>query len=65
MESRPRLVSQVHHLTHQVETDVIISDRIVITLSLLQIQLFFLECQNQQCGPVDYSHFPGYARFPI
>jgi len=43
VESRPRLVSQVHHLTHQ-------------------IQLFFLECQNQHCGPVDYSHFPGYAR---
>merc|ERR1719270_682198 len=43
VESRPRLVSQVHHLTHQ-------------------IQLFFLECQNQQCGPIDYSHFPGYAR---
>ena len=34
-------------------------------LFLLQIQLFFLECQNQQCGPIDYSHFPGYARFSI
>ena len=27
-----------------------------------QIQLFFLECQHQQCGLMDYSHFPGYAR---
>lgn len=27
-----------------------------------QIQLFFLECQHQQCGVMDYSHFPGYAR---
>jgi len=41
--SKPRLVSQIHNLTHQ-------------------IQLFFLECQHQQCGPMDYSHFPGYAR---
>lgn len=41
--SKPRLVSQIHNLTHQ-------------------IQLFFLECQNQQCGVMDYSHFPGYAR---
>ena len=41
--SKPRLVSQIHNLTHQ-------------------IQLFFLECQHQQCGLMDYSHFPGYAR---
>ena len=41
--SKPRLVSQIHDLTHQ-------------------IQLFFLECQHQQCGLMDYSHFPGYAR---
>ena len=27
-----------------------------------QIQLFFLECQHQQCGVMDYSHFPGYTR---
>merc|ERR1719471_954348 len=27
-----------------------------------QIQLFFLECQQQQCGVMDYSHFPGYTR---
>ena len=27
-----------------------------------QIQLFFLECQHQQSGVMDYSHFPGYAR---
>ena len=41
--SKPRLVSQIHNLTHQ-------------------IQLFFLECQHQQCGLMDYSHFPGYAK---
>ena len=41
--SKPRLVSQIHNLTHQ-------------------IQLFFLECQHQQCGLMDYSHFPGFAK---
>ena len=33
--SKPRLVSQIHSLTHQ-------------------IQLFFLECQHQQPGLMDY-----------